>query len=806
MRISPFPGKTSFTLFFLALALLVSLALAILLSGHAFAEVPNNAPDFGATTATRSVDENTSSYTSIGAPVIATDADQDDLVYSIQNGAKTHFGIDSATGQLWVGNKLDYERETSFSVVVVATDPDGDSDSITVTITVTDVEEKGKVETDWRRAQVEAEITASISDPDGGVTGVTWQWSVSDDIDGTFSDISSATSASYTPTANEASKFLKATATYTDRRGSGKEASLDPAISVRAKPASNSPPVLSPRESFKCGDDYCNIIYPYYPVGSYIYNPISVADDDVGDSHILSISGPDAAHFEIINEQRHLHGDLLTKESLDYTKSQYEVHITATDLSGAEATMTLYLNPFLVGGETNVPVTTIKGIDTYPTTSRVQLDYYENGTWLVADLDSARRGGAQLAAWEISGDDGAYFTIDSDGILNFRKPPDYDAPSDADGNNGYSFQVIPDTGLTYESSRIDLTVQVHDVSDGTSVRGPDRVSFEENAADAIGTYTAPSSQTLTLFGADADDFRLDGNGELTFVNPPDYETPTDSDGDNVYEVFVGVTPEDDNVKARCVLVSVTDIDEDITLTGKASPIDHYENDTNAVDKLTAFDPQGGSFAWTISGVDRDDFRLDQSGASSEYANLFFDPSPDYEDPNDDDGDNHYEITLVATASGNNSTRELEINVLNVNEPPVFTRGEFTKDFVEGGTSVVEDYDAEDPEGESVSWSLKGADTDDLEIDAATGELSFKTAPDYDQPSNASNVYVVDLVATDQSSQSASKTVTVNVTPVDEPPEITYNGNTGTQTILFDENDTSAVGTFVATDHDSNTIT
>ena len=802
MQRRAYSGKSPFPLVFLALALLAALGLAIFLSSHAFAQAVNSAPDFGATTATRSVDENTSPYTNIGAPVTATDGDSDDLVYSIQDGSKTHFGIDPDSGQLWVGNMLDYEFETSFSVEVVATDPSGDSDSISVTVNVIDVEEGGKVTPNWRRAQVDTAVTATLSDPDGDVSAVTWQWSRSDSRTGTFSDISSATTDSYTPVAVDTEKYLKATATYTDRRGSGKTASFDQVLHVRAIPTTNTPPTLSAGETYECGEDACVFIRPFYPVGTYIYNPINAEDDDSGDDYLFSIAGPDANHFEIINELGYEHGDLLTKDTLDYTANRYEVRVTATDLTGATATMKLFLDTHAPDDEIDLPVTTIKGIDAYFSTKVVQLDYYENGTWLVADLDSARRGGAQLAAWKIAGDDAAYFTIDSNGILNFRKPPDYDAPSDKDGNNGYTFRVFPDTGRTYENSHIDITVNVINVSDGTSVQGPDLVSFEENAADAIGTYTAPSSQALTLFGADADEFRLDGNGELTFINPPNYEVPADSDGDNVYEVFVGVTPEDANVTSRCVLVSVTDVLEGISISGKASPISHLENDTNPVDSLTATDVQGGSIVWTISGVDRDLFKLDQSGSSNEYADLLFVQTPNHEDPSDDDGDNHYEITLVATANGNNSTRALEINVVDVNEPPTIT-GEATKSFVEGDTALVADYDAEDPEGSAITWDLTGTDDDVLSINQSGG-LYFNSPPDYEDPNN-DNFYEVTVIAKDDDDNEGSLDVTVTVTPVNEPPELTYNGNTGDQTILYDENGTDAVATIVASDQENDPI-
>ena len=46
--------------------------------------------------------------------------------------------------------------------------------------------------------KVGAALTATLSDPDGGVTGTTWQWARSDTMDGTYTNIATAASASYT--------------------------------------------------------------------------------------------------------------------------------------------------------------------------------------------------------------------------------------------------------------------------------------------------------------------------------------------------------------------------------------------------------------------------------------------------------------------------------------------------------------------------------------------------------------------------------------------------------------------------------
>ena len=101
----------------------------------------NVAPEFADETATRSIAENTAANTSIGDPVVATDANNDTLTYTLEGTDAASFGIDSGTGQLSTSAALDYETKDTYSVVVKATDPAGESATIEVTINVTDVVE-----------------------------------------------------------------------------------------------------------------------------------------------------------------------------------------------------------------------------------------------------------------------------------------------------------------------------------------------------------------------------------------------------------------------------------------------------------------------------------------------------------------------------------------------------------------------------------------------------------------------------------------------------------------------------------------
>ena len=200
----------------------------------------NVAPEFAdSEDGARRVAENTVAGEGIGNPVAASDANGDALTYALSGTDAAFFAIDLDTGQLMTLADLDYETKASYSVTVAASDSGGLSDSIDVTITVTDVEKPGTV-TLSADPQVGVELTASLADPDGNVSGEAWQWA-RDDGAGGFEDIASATSAAYTPGADDEGKQLRATVTYTDDDGADKSAEVTSAA-VEPEAATCGPP------------------------------------------------------------------------------------------------------------------------------------------------------------------------------------------------------------------------------------------------------------------------------------------------------------------------------------------------------------------------------------------------------------------------------------------------------------------------------------------------------------------------------------------------------------------------------------
>ena len=188
----------------------------------------NRAPAFEeGRDASRSVAENSAAGTAVGAPITATDRDDDDITYSLVSGDTALFNINKSTGQLSVaeGASLDFESKSTYSVSARAMDDGGRLDNITVSIRVTDVDEAGMIEVSAEAPELGSELTAAVMDPDGDVTSISWQWERSED-QMAWTSIEGATSATYTPETADEGQYLRATVAYTDKNGADKMAAM----------------------------------------------------------------------------------------------------------------------------------------------------------------------------------------------------------------------------------------------------------------------------------------------------------------------------------------------------------------------------------------------------------------------------------------------------------------------------------------------------------------------------------------------------------------------------------------------------
>ena len=561
----------------------------------------NSPPSFtDGDTVTRSVAENAAA-TDIGAPVKADDSDAGDgdkLRYTLSGTDATAFGIDAATGRLQTKSALDYETKSSYSVTVTATDPSGASDTIAVTITVTNADDEGKVTLSSTQPQVGTPLTATLTDPDGDVTDLTWQWEVSDDAaGGSFTLINGATSATFTPGTRDVEKHLKATASYTDGEGDGSTKTAKE-VTVNVVRVAGEPPSDSIAPAF-AESTATRSVAENTAAATNIGAPVTAtdADTDSGDTLTYSLSGRDAASFAIIA----LSGQLQTKTALDYeTKSRYSVTVTATDLSGASDSITVIITVTNVNEASEVTGPTAKS-------------YPENGTGTVASYRASDPEG-QSVTWSLSGTDRGDFSISTTGKLTFKTPPDYEAPADANRDNNYLVRVRADDGS--HIGDLAVTVTVTHQNEAPIVTGNADVSYPEAGTGVVGAYSATdddgASVTWSLSGTDRGDFSISATGVLTFRNPPNFEAPADANRNNEYRVTVRAN-DGATTGTTAVKVTVTDVNEPPSFPEATVALTIAENTVagrNIGGRIVAADPDRDSaLTYTLGGSNAASFAI-----------------------------------------------------------------------------------------------------------------------------------------------------------------------------------------------------
>jgi hypothetical protein len=170
------------------------------------------------------------------------------------------------------------------------------------------------------------------------------------------------------------------------------------------------------------------------------------------------------------------------------------------------------------------------------------------------------------------GGDSHRFRITSGGLLSFELPPDFESPTDANGDNVYQVVVRADDGQGASATRsIDVTVTA--VNDnGPVFTTPDALSVAENTADVLTVVASdadrpPQALTFSIVGGeDQSQFNITQGGALAFNFPPDFEVPADSNGDNIYIVVVQVS-DGSLTNLQALLVNVTNVFSEPLLPG-----------------------------------------------------------------------------------------------------------------------------------------------------------------------------------------------------------------------------------------------
>ena len=373
--------------------------------------------------------------------------------------------------------------------------------------------------------------------------------------------------------------------------------------------------------------------------------------------------------------------------------------------------------------------------------------------------------------------------------------------------------------------------------------------FPENSDETVVSYSAMDPEgemvewdLVEVVGNSPDhaEFMINQQGDLKFKNPPNFEMPTSStfnanDGleevDNTYKVQIVASDPKDNKNTITVTVKVTNQDEPGTIE-----LSHPQPKEGSTLSATLDDPDmlptgagsddtfntHASTTWQwFKSIDKSDWTKIEMATSSSYmpvkedATYYLRATAMYRDRHDS------EKTRTAHGISTNTVLEREY----INTPPVFkdSEGNATTTFtmeVEENESLLEGADVgaavtfEDfgpivgsrRTQENLTYELTGSDASLFTVDDSNGqimlgEIGANHPLDFEHPSNTDDEYEVVVTATDPSSKSGSVTVTIQLTPVDEPPSIT--SGSAKPEFLEGTATTIAVATYQATDDEDN---
>ncbi len=610
----------------------------------------------------------------VGAPTAATDRDNDALTYGIQPGQNAAlFEIDPATGQVRLAQALDFET-TPGPLFFYLTLHDGkgvDANNLEIadssidttrsaTIEVLDVEEDGVVTLSDDEPGVETAVTATLEDGDGGVTGEIWQWARSQNRQTGWTNISGATSASYTATQADADFFLRATVTYTDRRGAGKSAEAITAQRVFGE---------NQRPTFPSTEDGQRSVPENTPAGADIGAPVAAVDPENG-TLTYALSGTDPAAFTIVEST----GLIRTSEALDFeTKPSYsvtvEVHDGLDGLGNASTTV----------DDTQAVTITVEnveelGVVTLTTNAETILARVEV-TAVLEDDD-----GVTSVAWQwarspdgrtdwvnIQGATSAAYTptLEEDRGSYIRATASY---TDGHGPNKSAAQVSARVGdpppvnsaPVFPATEDGLRSVAENAMGGTAIGDP-VAATDLNAGDAA--VNDPLAYSLLITGPDAASFSIDATtGQLRVVTG----VMLDFEGKRTYRVTVQVSDGrdqngDDDMEAiddtQSVTITVMNVNEPPVVTGD-TVLSFDENGSNAVESYTAADPERDTFTWSVSAP--------TNFWTSDRGQLYFRSPPSFEDQET------YPVTVFASDGTLAGSLAVTVTISDVEEQGVVT--------------------------------------------------------------------------------------------------------------------------------------
>ena len=476
-------------------------------------------------------------------------------------------------------------------------------------------------------------------------------------------------------------------------------------ITIRITPVDEFAPVLAPKTS-----PLTSIEGETAPLQTF-----TLTDADAGEAQAFALSGADVSSFELDTATGVLRLAATT------TAGSYSLTVTGTSGSRADA----------------FTLTVDVAADAAPIIGTTSFSLAENTNNPIT-LTATEANNDDVLFTLQSGMDAGRFTLADGGAgantatLTFQDVPDFEDPQDEGGNNIYqlSVQASSTTGgraarTTTETIRIEVTPVDESAPVLTPKTSP--LTTTEGEMAVLQTFILTDAddgeaQSFALSGADVSSFEL---GTTSGV----LRLPVTT-GAGSYDLTVTGTS-----GSRADAFTFT-----VNVAADAAPIisttsfSLAENTNNPI-VLAATEANNDDVLFTLqSGMDAEHFTLADGGAGADTAALTFQDVPDFEDPQDDGGNNIYQVSVQASSTtggraARTTTETITITVTGVDEDaPVLTPKTSPLTSIEGETAPLQTFtltDADD--GEAQSFALSGADVSSFELNPTSGALRLDTA-------------------------------------------------------------------------------
>ena len=530
-------------------------------------------------------------------------------------------------------------------------------------------------------------------------------------------------------------------------------------ITITVTGVDEDPPVLAPKTS-----PLTSIEGETAPLQTF-----TLTDADDGEAQSFALSGADVSSFTLDPTTGVL--------TLATTTAAGSYDLTVTGISGDRADA--------------FPLTVNVAADAAPIISTTSFSLAENTNNPITLTATEANNDDVLFALQ-SGMDAEHFTFadggagDNTATLTFNAAPDFEAPLDEGGNNIYelSVQASSITGAraartTTETIRIEVT-PVDEFAPVLAPKTSPLTSIEGETAP-LQTFTLTDAddgeaQSFALSGADVSSFEL---GTTSGALRLDTATTAGS-----YSLTVTGT----SGSQADTFTFTVDVATDAAPVFVETSFSLAENTNNPI-VLAATEANNDDVVFTLqSGMDAGRFTLADGGAGANTATLTFNAVPDFEAPLDEGGNNIYQLSVQASSitgarAARTTTETITITVTGVDEHlPTLAVTPGPYNLAENSTAVIATLTAADPDdGDTVSLIKTGADEALFDLNAATGALTFASAPDFENPrgiplsGDNTNIYSLSVQATSTSGsdtppnerRSAALDLVITVTGVDE---------------------------------------